>query len=225
MNNTSLVFLSNNNLPLTTTIIIANSLDKRHTDVLALTHKYETELKNFGAVPFKTEQVARGCGAEPQQREFAYLNEQQATLLISMMRNCPKVIAFKIALVKAFYEMRKLLAQQSQTYTPDEIALIKDKAVKQGYAIACAHLKERVKQDEAEPKEAPSSKMLKDDEIAIPKSTAKHIYEYLDWISKHRKEMMQTASDMREQSRVLMLAAEGMLVTRSLVKDSIFNKL
>lgn len=210
----SLVFLSSNNLPLTTTVIIADSLNKRHTDVLALTHKYEAELKNFGAVPFKTEQVARGCGAEPQQREFAYLNEQQATLLISMMRNSPKVIAFKIALVKAFYEMRQALAQQTQTYTPDEIAVIKDKALKQGYAIACARLKEQEK-----------DKLLKDDEIALSKETAKHIYEYLDWISKHRKEMMQTASDMREQSKVLMLAAEGMLVTRSLVKDSIFNKL
>lgn len=221
----SLVFLSSNNLPLTTTVIIADSLDKRHTDVLALTHKYENELRNFGSVPFKTELKKAGIHGAQQEAEYAYLNEQQATLLISMMRNCPKVIAFKIALVKAFYEMRKLLAQQSQIYTPDEIALIKDKAVKQGYAIACAQLKERVKPEEAEPKEAPRAKLLKDDEIAIPKSTAKHIYEYLDWISKHRKEMMQTASDMREQSRVLMLAAEGMLVTRSLVKDSIFDKL
>lgn len=223
----SLVFLSSNNLPLTTTVIIADSLDKRHTDVLALTHKYENELRNFGSVPFKTELKKAGIHGAQQEAEYAYLNEQQATLLISMMRNCPKVIAFKIALVKAFYEMRKLLAQQSQTYTPDEIALIKDKAVKQGYAIACAQLKERVKQEEADTvsNEAPRAKLLKDDEIAIPKSTAKHIYEYLDWISKHRKEMMQTASDMREQSRVLMLAAEGMLVTRSLVKDSIFDKL
>lgn len=221
----SLVFLSSNNLPLTTTVIIADSLDKRHTDVLALTHKYEAELKTFGVVPFKTELQTRGNRGGSQEAEYAYLNEQQATLLISMMRNSPKVIAFKIALVKAFYEMRQALAQQTQTYSPDEIAVIKDKALKQGYAIACAQLKERVKPEEAEPKEAPSAKMLKDDEIAIPKATAKHIYEYLDWISKHRKEMMQTASDMREQSKVLMLAAEGMLVTRSLVKDSIFNKL
>ena len=213
----SLVFLSSNNLPLTTTVIIADSLDKRHTDVLALTHKYETELKNFGAVPFKTEQVARGCGAEPQQREFAYLNEQQATLLISMMRNSPKVVKFKIALVKAFYEMRQALALQSQTYSPDEIAQIKDKAIKQGYAIACAQLKERVKQDHV--------RQLKDDEIAIPKDTAKKIFQYFDWMSKFQKDMMQTASDMRDQSRVLMHAAECLCATREIVKNTIFNKL
>lgn len=210
----SLVFLSNNNLPLTTTVIIADSLDKRHTDVLALTHKYETELKNFGAVPFKTEQVARGCGAEPQQREFAYLNEQQATLLISMMRNCPKVIAFKIALVKAFYEMRQALAQHSHTYSPDEIAHIKEKALKQGYAIACAKFKEQ------EPE-----RQLKDDEIAISKETAKQIFKILDFSAKHKREMMKIATEMREQASVLMLAAEGYEFTKSIVQQEMFNKL
>ncbi len=79
--------------------------------------------------------------------------------------------------------------------------------------------------DEAEPKEAPSAKMLKDDEIAIPKATAKHIYEYLDWISKHREEMMQTASDMREQSRILMYMAECHDVLRASVTGVIFKKL
>ena len=215
----SLVFLSSNNLPLTTTVIIADSLDKRHTDVLALTHKYENELRNFGSVPFKTELKKAGIHGAQQEAEYAYLNEQQATLLISMMRNCPKVIAFKIALVKAFYEMRKLLAQQSQTYSPDEIAQIKDKAIKQGYAIACAQLKERVKQEQE------NVRQLKDDEIAIPKATAKHIYEYFDWICKHRKEMMKTAEDMREQSRTLMYMAECYDVLRAGVKNVIFNKM
>ena len=210
----SLVFLSSNNLPLTTTVIIADSLDKRHTDVLALTHKYEAELKTFGVVPFKTELQTRGNRGGSQEAEYAYLNEQQATLLISMMRNSPKVIAFKIALVKAFYEMRQALAQQTQTYTPDEIAVIKDKALKQGYAIACARLKEQEK-----------DKLLKDDEIALSKETAKHIYEYLDWICKNRKAMMQTAKDMREQSRTLMSIAEGYDVLRAGVKNVIFKKL
>ena len=113
-------------------------------------------------------------------------------------------------------------------YSNEERAMFswfKDQAVKQGYAIACAQLKEHVKQKEAEPKEAPNTKMLKDDEIAIPKATAKHIYEYLDWICKHRKEMMQTAEDMREQSRTLMYMAECYDVLRAGVKNVIFNKM
>lgn len=66
-------------------------------------------------------------------------------------------------------------------------------------------LKERVKQEEAESlnNEALSFKLLKDNDIA------KNLYQYFDFMSKQQKEMMQTASDMREQSKVLMLAADG----------------
>lgn len=107
-------------------------------------------------------------------------------------------------------------------YSNEERAMFswfKDQAVKQGYAIACSQLKERVKQEQEK------DKLLKDDEIAFPKDIAKHIYEYLDWICKHRKEMMQTAEDMREQSRTLMSIAEGYDVLRAGVKNVIFKKL
>lgn len=210
----SLVFLSSNNLPLTTTVIIADSLDKRHTDVLALTHKYEAELKTFGVVPFKTELQTRGNRGGSQEAEYAYLNEQQATLLISMMRNSPKVIAFKIALVKAFYEMRQALAQQTQTYTPDEIAVIKDKALKQGYAIACAKLKEQE-----------SVRQLKDDEVAVKKDTIKKIYLYFNWHSIHKKDMKRAAEMMREQASVLYMAADGYALYKDIIKQDLFDKL
>lgn len=36
-----------------------------------------------------------------------FLNEQQATLLLTYLRNTTVVRAFKVALVKAFYKMRK----------------------------------------------------------------------------------------------------------------------
>ena len=102
-------------------------------------------------------------------------------------------------------------------YSNEERAMFswfKDQAIKQGYAIACAKLKEQGK-----------DKLLKDEEIALSKETSKHIYEYLDWICKHRKEMMQTAEDMREQSRTLMSIAEGYDVLRAGVKNVIFKKL
>lgn len=128
---------------------------------------------------------------------------------------------------KSFIETFKNFCLQNN-YSAREVEMFKwfgEMKLKQGYAIACAQLKERVKQEEAEPKEAPSPKMRKDDEIAIPKATAKHIYEYLDWISKHREEMMQTASDMREQSRILMYMAECHDVLRASVTSVIFKKL
>ena len=142
----SLVFCSKENTPLTTTKIIAESLDKRHTDVLELTKRYVEDLRQFGPLPFKTEMVNRvqGGGSD---REIAYLNEPQATLLISMMRNSEKVIKFKVALVKAFYEMKKKLSEQTLSYTPDQITEIENKAFKKGYAI-CKAESERVVTDQ-----------------------------------------------------------------------------
>jgi phage regulator Rha-like protein len=40
-----------------------------------------------------------------QKTEYAALNERQATLLLSYMRNVEVIRSFKIKLVKKFYEM------------------------------------------------------------------------------------------------------------------------
>ena len=113
MSNTSLVFLSEDqSFPVTTSEVIATALDKRATDVLELTKKYRENLSKFGAVPFKTEQVKRGSGARDQSKEVAILNEQQAYLLVTLMRNSEKVIKFKLALVEAFFEMREQIQEK-----------------------------------------------------------------------------------------------------------------
>ena len=113
MSNTSLVFMSEDQtIPVTTSEVIATALDKDHKDVLALAKKYQADLNEFGAASFKTNQVRRGSGARDQEKEIAILNEQQATLLITYMRNSDKVRKFKIALVKAFFEMREQIQEK-----------------------------------------------------------------------------------------------------------------
>ena len=237
MNNTSLVLLQNNQL-VTTSEIIAQSIEVQHRNTLDLIKRYTGELEQLGLLAFQT-RVKRSDG-KGEKTTYALLNEQQATFLISLSRNTPKVVEFKLALTKAFFEAREALNKikvknkdehQSyikifkdfclrHNYSSEELKMfdyLRDQALKQGYAIACAQLKERVKQE--------TGRVLKDDEIAIPKSTAKHIYEYFDWICKHRKEMMKTAEDMREQSRTLMYMAECYDVLRAGVKNVIFNKL
>ena len=106
-------------------------------------------------------------------------------------------------------------------YSNEERAMFswfKDQAVKQGYAIACSQLKERLKQDE-------DRVLLKEDEVAIPKEIAKKIYQFFDYFSKHKKEMMRTALEMREQSKILMRTAEDYEATKIMIKQAIFNKL
>jgi phage regulator Rha-like protein len=145
----NLVFLSKENTPLTTSEIIADALNKEHKDVMSLIKKYRSNIENFGVVTFKTKLLKRGNRNGSQEKTIAYLNEQQSTIVICLMRNSPKVLEFKVRLVKAFFEMRQQLQLQNQPktnalpnyYTNEQIKELKDKARKQGYAIACQYLK------------------------------------------------------------------------------------
>ena len=115
--NTPLVILAKdkdqNSVPVTTSEIIANALDKEHKDVILLLKKYLDDFKPFGLVSFKTKPIVSGKGGT-QKKEIAILNEQQSTLLITYMRNSEKVRMFKVALVKAFFDMRESLAKEQQ---------------------------------------------------------------------------------------------------------------
>ena len=134
MSNNSLVFLSQDrSTPLTTSEIIASALDKDHKDVLALAKKYKADLKEFGVVSFQTKQQSRGNHNGTQNKEIALLNEEQATLLITYMRNSEKVRKFKITLVKAFYEMKKRLMEQTIS---DRLVQVEHDAYNEGYAKA-----------------------------------------------------------------------------------------
>ena len=113
MSNTSLVFMSEDqSIPVTTSEVIATALDKEHKDVLALAKKYQADLNEFGVASFKTNLQTRGNRNGTQEKEIVILNEQQATLLITYMRNSDKVRKFKIALVKAFFEMREQIQEK-----------------------------------------------------------------------------------------------------------------
>jgi phage regulator Rha-like protein len=106
--------------PVTTSLIIAQVLERPHYGVIQLVRQHEESLNEFGLVKFEiaprksdtlndTFEMCRGA-IKP--LAVAILNEQQATLLISFMSNTPKVVDFKIRLVKAFYEMRQRLEEE-----------------------------------------------------------------------------------------------------------------
>ncbi|EJF95951.1 Rha family transcriptional regulator [Bartonella taylorii] len=64
--------------------------------------------KDFGSLAFEM-RVSKRDGKGGQKREVAILNEPQATLLMTYMRNNDTVRAFKKALVKAFYDLKNQL--------------------------------------------------------------------------------------------------------------------
>ena len=89
----------------TTTIAIAEGIQNEHASVILLVRKYIDDLNEFGLVDFKSE----SSGGRP--TEFALLNEQQSTLLLTYMRNSDVVREFKKRLVKAFWKMSQQVMQ------------------------------------------------------------------------------------------------------------------
>ncbi|MGR6035183.1 MAG: Rha family transcriptional regulator [Candidatus Nitrosoglobus sp.] len=87
-----------NNVPVTTTLIIAEKSGIAHNSVIKLVRAYRADLEEFGLVRFEARFNTRSSPTE-----YAIVNEHQATLLLTLMGNNDIVIAFKKQLIKAFF--------------------------------------------------------------------------------------------------------------------------
>ncbi|SDU38552.1 Rha family transcriptional regulator [Desulfobacula phenolica] len=86
----------------TDTLVLAEGTGNQHKNVLELVRRYKEDLEEFGSLAFKTRPLQTAGGE--QKRTIAYLNEHQATLLLTYMKNTEKIRKFKKALVKAFFK-------------------------------------------------------------------------------------------------------------------------
>lgn len=102
----NLVF-ARNGQALTSSVIIAENTGNTHKAIIQLVRGYLNDFETFGRVGFEIQPFETNGGV--QKREIAILNEQQATLLVTYCKNTETVRKFKVALVKAFYEMRQQL--------------------------------------------------------------------------------------------------------------------
>ncbi|WP_412479914.1 Rha family transcriptional regulator [Azonexus sp. IMCC34839] len=94
--------------------VIAYGLGQQHASVIKLVRKHQSSFEEFGSLRFEIRvKRADRRGGEP--TEYAMLNEHQASLLISFMRNSPKVIEFKVALIREFFRMRDSLKLREQS--------------------------------------------------------------------------------------------------------------
>ena len=103
-----------NGCPVTTSLAIADGVGNKHATVIRLVRDNVLDFEEFGRVGFEIRPFQTNGGT--QHREIAILNEQQATLLLTYMRNNETVKEFKKRLVKAFFEMRDQL-QSSELST------------------------------------------------------------------------------------------------------------
>jgi phage regulator Rha-like protein len=93
--------------------LLSAALDHRHRTILENIDKYNSEMLTIAPLPFETEKgKALVTGGFAKATRYAMLTEDQCYFLLTLMRNNPKVIAAKLALVKAFKSARAQLAQR-----------------------------------------------------------------------------------------------------------------
>lgn len=97
----------------TTSLVMAEGTDNEHASVILLVRKYQADLEEFGLLDFKSESSA----GRP--TEYATLNQEQATLLMTYMRNTEIIRTFKKALVKAFFDLAR---RQNQSLNPANLS-------------------------------------------------------------------------------------------------------
>lgn len=89
---------------------IAEGSGVEHRAVLQLIATNATDFEDFGDLAFE---MRDRPGVPGPALRVALLNEQQATLLMTFQRNTPQVREFKKALVRAFFDMARMLASNA----------------------------------------------------------------------------------------------------------------
>lgn len=98
-----LIVMQKNNI-YTTTLIIAENLDMKHEHVIKMLKKYEE-------IEILSRFEIRKLSTKGRAIVDYMLTEEQALILVSLMRNTTKVVEFKIKLVRSFIHYRKLASQ------------------------------------------------------------------------------------------------------------------
>lgn len=100
--------------------VIAEQVENQHKNVLELIRRNLGDLEEFGRVAFETRKLENVDFSRP--TRVALLNEQQATLLMTYLRNSEIVRAFKKRLVKEFYRMRQELEAGKPAFEPSSLS-------------------------------------------------------------------------------------------------------
>jgi len=95
-----------NNIVVTTTLAIADGVGTQHASVMRLISNH-ADHEIFSNPRIQIRKLSRG--GRPV--EFAILNELQATFLITLMRNSPKVVEFKGKLTTEFFRQREVISK------------------------------------------------------------------------------------------------------------------
>lgn len=96
-----------NNQVFTSSKIIAAGTNNKHHSITAVIQKYLSDFEDFGKVRFEMEPLSSG-----QKEKIYILNQQQATLLMTYLRNSEITRNFKKELVRQFYLMQQFIFER-----------------------------------------------------------------------------------------------------------------
>lgn len=103
-----LLYMDGKKEPYTTSAIIAECAEVKHDTVQSLIRNHQEDFESYGIIGFEI----RKLDGRGRPMKIYRLNEQQATLLITYLKNTAPVRKFKMNLVKAFFEMRDELSKR-----------------------------------------------------------------------------------------------------------------
>lgn len=97
--------------PYTTADVICEYTGVTRHAVMVLINRYKSDLSDLGVLSFEMTKPTQGSnGGRP--KKIYHLNEQQATFLITLLDNTPKVKEFKKLLVRSFYQIKAELDER-----------------------------------------------------------------------------------------------------------------
>lgn len=180
----SLVFLTpNTQEPFTTLDVIAEFAEVKHHAIQQMIQKHESDFKEFGKLAFEMRPLPES--RTKQKAKIYYLNEEQATLLMTYLKNTAQVRAFKKELVRQFYAMRtelykvqmaKASRKPVRVSMTDAIKALPDsphKAMKYGqytnlaYLLALGKTASQVRRERGAKKRANASDYMTAEEISL----------------------------------------------------------
>ncbi len=108
--------------PFTTSLAIADGVGLDHRVVIRLVRKHQGAFGELGTLNFES---SKSGGRKT---EFAVLNEDHATFLMTLFRNSDAVLVFKLRLVKAFRKARNELARLKRQQAVPAWRLVRDES-------------------------------------------------------------------------------------------------
>ena len=106
--------------------VIAEGTNNKHHSITAIIQKYESDFEDFGKVRFEMKPLPSG-----QKEKVYFLNEEQATLLMTYLRNNEIVRKFKKNLVSQFYKMRRFILEKQTKHWNDTRLANKENRLKE----------------------------------------------------------------------------------------------